>query len=335
MPISATTGPNITFGVTLSSSGQPNEYNEERGPSLNDLGEGTLDPRPQFTYRPGNRPGVPVYGWPGSFGGPVIDQTPVTLLGSAIAASQSATTGATWTPGSGLSSASVSSAGITLTTITPLSGGSPVPVLAIDSTFGGVAFGTAGTINFWDPTRAISRCLAIYNSSATSTTSNATITINGFDLYGSSMSVAVNGPASGATVTTLKAFKYVSNVQFSSALNSTALKIGTADVFGFPLFGNHPAYITAWWGASSAAQLVTISGSNAVHTFGSTATPTTATGDVRGTIATSAFGGNSNSTTSNNAAGANRLVLFMSPTVANLATISSTNFAGLVGQPQV
>lgn len=321
MTINATSGPNISFGITLSSSGATQEYNEERGPSLMDLGEGLMDPRPQFSFKPGSRPGFPVYGWAGLFGGPVIDQVPKTADSSGIAATQSATSGGSLT----LQTSAASSA-ITSVSLVPSTGNTAVTVLAIDGGMAGKAFGSAGTINLWDPAKAITRALTISNSS---NDSGINVTISGYDLYGFAMTQTLAGPNAG-TVTTSKAFKYISTITLSAAGNSTSIRVGTADVFGFPLRVDNPAYLNAWWGPSSAASLAYTS-TNGQHTFASTATATSSTGDVRGTLGTSSYqAGVSNSSATN----PNRLVMMISPSVGNLATVTSNDFSGIVGVPQ-
>ena len=318
MVINANSGPNINYGVVLSASGAANEYNEERGPSLCDLGEGLLDPRPNFGYKPGNRVGAPVYAWAGLFGGPVIDQIPTTLNTSGIAASQSATaaTGTLTLQTSAGSSSFTTISGFVPSTYTGLSNPSSITVLGIDcapgTPFGGLAFGSGGTVNLWDPTHAITRALT-FNSTGTNT--GATFTVNGFDLYGFAMHATAASTATNVSATTLKAFKYIQSITWSGA-GSTTVYVGTADVYGFPMKCDHPAYTTIWWGASSIATLVTL----ANHAFASSATATSSTGDVRGTFTSSAA---SNST----AAAPTRMVMTMSPSAQNLWTIgSSINF---------
>jgi hypothetical protein len=352
MGITAISGPQISYGLTLSSSGAVGEYNEQRGPSMCDLGEALIDPRPQFSYRPGaginspnsSTPSAPVYGWAGLFGGPVVDQVPTTISTNAVALSFSATGTAPFTV-----SPTLSTAGGQLTKITNYFGSTlttAVTVFAIDSAMAGAAFGSAGTVNIWDPTKAVSRCLTI---NGTSGSSNTNYVFSGFDLYGFQMTATIQGTSAGAgnTVTTAKAFKYLQTVTANTTTTggSSNVTVGTADVYGFPLRLDHPAYVTVWWGPSTAATLVSIS--SGLHTFGAMVTPTSTTGDVRGTFA---------STTASSTANGFKLVVIESPSVANLATVGTSNvwtssagvvassaaggvngglnFAGLVGLPQ-
>jgi hypothetical protein len=192
-------------------------------------------------------------------------------------------------------------------------------------------FGTGATIGLWDPTKAITRALVVSFSSGTGT---GAMTINGRDLYGFKLSQVVPESSAG-TFTTLKAFKYISSIVSSGTLASTAIYVGVADVFGFPLRVDTPAYLTAWWGNSTAANptaaiitaLSTTGGGT--HNFAQTVTATSTTGDVRGTLTiTSTFTAGGSSVTSN------RLQVNISPSVSNLQLITTSNFSGLVGVAQ-
>jgi hypothetical protein len=46
MVINANSGPSVQFGISQTSSGQVMQYNEDRAPSIDDLGTGFMDPRP-------------------------------------------------------------------------------------------------------------------------------------------------------------------------------------------------------------------------------------------------------------------------------------------------
>jgi len=365
MPITAIPGPAVNYGITLSSSGIPGDYNEERGPSLNDLGEGTLDPRAPFCYRPGNAVGTDVYGWPGCFGGPAVDFMPIALNTSGIAALFTSTGSSTTTPVQvTLQTSANSSSFRTIPKFIPSTYSTPVSVVMLDGYQGGVAvgqgssspilgpgcgFGTANTINIWNPLIMGGRCLTITNSSGTNTDAGTTYVIKGFDCYGMAMSCTIAGGGVSSTVTTPKAFKYIlsSGISFTaSATNAgtgTAISIGVADVFGFPLYVDHPSYATVWVGPSSGA---TISVGGAQHTFGygssvygafnvnttgSSLTAFSSLGDVRGTY------GSSLATSGNTAASGStgfRITMNISPKVLGLATISQNSFWGLVGLPQ-
>jgi hypothetical protein len=359
MTVTATDGPVINFGITMSSSGAQVQANEERGPSLNDLGEGTLDPRPYFDYKPGQRVGLPVYAWPGCFGGPAVDFCPITADTSGIAATFSASA-ASGTVQVALQTSATSSAIRVINSFIPSSYSTPVKVLMIDGyqnsvavgqgstnpAWGlGTAFGTGGTINIWNPAVMGGRCFTVTSASVTDT--GTVYTVNGFDIYGIAMSVKINGPGSGATVTSLRAMKYIvsSGVSFVAAGGSSVVSIGVADTFGFPLYVDNPGYVSILMGPSTSA-FVQFSSTNGNHTLGYgsslgfagivgnssvVATYASSNGDTRGTWASTAP---SNATAASSTT-ANRLVMNVSPRVWNLASITSTNTWGLVGIQQV
>jgi hypothetical protein len=82
----ALTGPILSFGQNASS-----DYNPDIGPSLFWGGSGILDPRTAFTYSPGNRQGLPVFGWLGYDLVTALSAVPYTAAAGAIVASANAT----------------------------------------------------------------------------------------------------------------------------------------------------------------------------------------------------------------------------------------------------
>ena len=96
-----------------------------------------------------------------------------------------------------------------------------------------IPFGTAGTIQLWNPGDMISRAVSI-----TSTTSQVvqTFTVNGLDVYGYPMTEVIT--LSGTTATTTngkKAFKYIQSVTPSVTDATGNYSVGTQDIVGFPL----------------------------------------------------------------------------------------------------
>lgn len=83
MSISAFTGPVVSFGQ-----GTSDDYNPQMGPSLFYAGTGTLDPRAQFTYQPGQRTGQPTYGFLGTTRIQTLNAIPITLTAALLAATQ-------------------------------------------------------------------------------------------------------------------------------------------------------------------------------------------------------------------------------------------------------
>ncbi len=320
MAITAQPGPQIIYGITLSSSGADMEHNADRGPSITDLGLATADPRAPFCYSPGAASSDAVYSWAGAFGGPVVDQAPSAKSSNVIAATQVPT------GGTALTLNTISSNGFgAATTISAFEGGS-TSVRAIDGAMTGAAFGISGGVNIWNPATAVARTLSFFGSSNGSSAESWSIA--GRDIYGQKMTELVLGASTGQSsnvgTVSLKAWKYISAITPSTvngSIGSTLVIVGTNDVFGLPIRVDHPAYAQAWLGASSNAVIL----ASSQFLFASTAaTATSTTGDVRGTVA---------STISSTAAGF-KVVIFASPSVANLLTVTSTNTAGLVGVTQ-
>lgn len=315
MAITANSGPEILFGITVSASGATTSYNDQRGPSLIDLGDGMLDPRSQFGYgyQPGQGPTNNIFGFWGQQG--IVDYVPSTISSNAIAA---ASTG----NGGGVAlTLTATGAGITVVTsiVAPETGKLAGTLLAIDgpcggSTAAGVSFGQSGAINIWNPNTVCGRGITIVATGA----DGGTWTIAGRDAYGFKVTEQIT--AANTPMTSKKAYKYISAISASTTLASTTITVGTADVYGFPLLVQHTAYTNIWWGGSSNATLVTLS--TGAHVFGSSlAVATSTNGDVRGTF-TSSNGSNSSGTT------VNRLVMFVSPSVGPGAT-SPSSVAGL------
>jgi hypothetical protein len=362
MGITAISGPQICYGTVLSSSGAPGEYNEHRGPSLADLGEGLLDPRPQYAYRPGTdaglQPGAKVFAWAGLFGGPVLDQAPSIANTSGLAPAQTSTGAAGTFLTLATTAQNTFQNSITPTTIFPATIGTAVSVLAIDGVQKGTPFGTTGFVNLWDPTNAIARAPTLTAPTTADTTGSYLVT--GFDLYGFQLTWKASGSGTAATQTCPKAMKYIRNIQILTPGTSN-VAFGISDTYGFPLRLDHPAYLSLWLGQSSDSTLVTVAVGN--HTFAYTGVTTSTTPDVRGTYAstTATTGGTIFGTSLTGTSSTPfRIVMIQSPSVQNLATIATSqiygssgvllssaatgyggvspsgvlNFAGIVGVPQ-
>lgn len=105
------------------------------------------------------------------------------------------------------------------------------------------------------------------------------ITINGFDQYNQPMTQLILGPAGATTVTTLKAFQYISSIAVAGGTTNT-VAVGTSDTIGLPM------------AVTSFNYLMPLCYNNAVITANTgftaavlTSPATNATGDVRGTYA--------------------------------------------------
>jgi hypothetical protein len=177
-----------------------------------------------------------------------------------------------------------------------------------------VVFGTGGTglggpIRYWDPAWALSRTLILTNNG---NDSSGFYLVSGYDIYGYPMSQLLTGPSTG-TVSTTKAFKYITSIVPSGTIASTSVSVGTNDVFGLPL---RTDYVTSLFAYFNNAALIVPSA--APFVAADITTPSTTTGDVRGTY----YSGVASD-------GTKRLTVFWNPIAANM---NST--AGLLGQPQ-
>src|SRR5258708_31088990 len=126
MGITAISGPQVVYGIVVGSTGNVNEYNEERGPSLYDLGGGMADPRVQFYgYNPGDAVGTQTKGLYDQTG--LIDYIPFTANSCSITLS----TGNAPVSGSALTLNAISSNGAIATTLIAPETGAAVSVVAL------------------------------------------------------------------------------------------------------------------------------------------------------------------------------------------------------------
>ena len=281
-------------------SGSANQ-NPQESPSVFLEGTMLLDPRAPYTFVSGGDVSAKTYGWV-STRCLVVNQVPSTISAVNIAASQS--------PGAGaITLVSSSGAGITVgVSITRADTGAAVTgLLAIDSTMAAVAYGQDGTINAWDPTKAISRNVRIVSGGDDS---GITFTVTGYDLYGYPMSEAITG-ANAGTASGVKAFKYISAVTHTGSV-ATTVTIGTGDVYGFPLRCDYFSEPQIYWNNTA------ITASTGFVAAVTTSPATTTTGDVRGTYATQSASDNTK-----------RLQIYVSPSAANVSSIT-----GLLGVAQ-
>lgn len=327
MAVSTVAGPQITYGITLSSSGADFEHNPDRGPSFADLGEGLLDPRPPFMFAPGQASSKPFFGWAGLFGGPVVDQAPSATSTNNIAATQVPVGGTALTLNAN------TSLGFGAAAIINAYEGGTVSIRPIDGAMTGLAFGVSGGANLWNPQTAVARTLTVFGSSNGSTAEAWSVA--GRDLYGQKMTELILGASTGQSSNVggigKKAWKYISSIVPSTvngAIGSTLVTVGTNDVYGFPLRVDHPGYVTAWAGSASSATLITAS-SASIHTLAVTSAASATTGDVRGTLGSSTVGSLSNSSNF-------KIVMFISPSAQNLqaTSLGSSYPSGIVGLQQ-
>lgn len=142
-----------------------------------------------------------------------------------------------------------------------------------------LAAGTGTTFGTYKGVPAVkldlARCVTLTGVGGTVAVS---FTVSGYDVYGQAMTQTLTGPAGATTVTTTKAFFYVTSVVGAGATTNT-VSAGTSDVMGLPYA------ITAF------GHLGSINYNNAVVTASTgfvaavTTTASATTGDVRGTYA--------------------------------------------------
>jgi hypothetical protein len=102
------------------------------------------------------------------------------------------------------------------------------------------------------------------------------MTVSGYDVYGQAMSEVITVAVAGTAVSGLKAFYQVSGVTIAGS--ATVCLVGTTDVLGSPVRILDLAYIVH----AGYNNVITDNAATAVKA--DTATATTATGDVRGTV---------------------------------------------------
>lgn len=305
MSKSAQPGPLIIFGQRLPL-GSAGPTNPDLAPSLFWGGSGLFDPRGGY-----NLVRAGALGFLGTTGIAVVNAVPSTISAVNIAASQS--------PGAGaITLVSATGAGITVLAaalvVWPSGNTIPVGALALDGAPGLVAFGIPDlatgytSVSLYDPTKALARNVRITSGG---NDSGIVFTVNGYDIYGFPMTEAITGP--NATLASgKKAFKFITSVTHTGSV-ATTVTIGTGDVFGFPIRSDFFSENEIFY---NSAGITANTGYLAADT---TSPATTTTGDVRGT-----YGVVSASD------GTKRLVIYASPSVANIG--SNT---GLFGVTQV
>lgn len=334
MSITALSGPFVSFGLTLTStagtgiSGNEVEHNPQRGPSVFDLGIGLADPRQAYQYKPGASVTADVLGFVGGFG--VVDLAPVAANSSAFLISSNVTSTAFAATAFTLLSSQTGTAATTI--VAPESGATTGTLVCIGSTAVTLAFGSDGTINFWNPAAAFGRCVSITTSSSGD---RGGYTIAGRDAYGYKVTETLHSTdatrastnSSGLTITSLKAYKYVSSIIGASTITSTGVGAGFTDGFGFPLYvgyaGASNLTLAVSTGAASGDMMATVIATTAAVTFGATATATSTTGDVRGVWTSSVATGSSA-----------HLQIVVRPTANNLNSVSASDVSPLFGVAQ-
>jgi hypothetical protein len=191
-----------------------------------------------------------------------------------------------------------------------------------------VAFGATNTINCWNSAGGTGRCLAITTSSSGE---KGGITINGRDFYGYKVSETLfstdatraSTNSSGITLTTQKAFKYVTSMIMSTTTTSTGIGVGTTDTYGLPLYCGFNSFDLRFFISTNAYNSAYTALTSNTLVLGTTVTQTSTTGDVRGTIA---------STTPSD--GTVRIMIEQLVTALQASVVTNTDTSGIFGVTQ-
>lgn len=285
----------------------------DAAPSLDFGGSSIQDPRLPWNTA-NSAAGAAAIGWFGCGRVKTLGQVPSAIATANIAALANAVSGTAMTL------VSATGAGITVLAASLLALPSlvtvPAGALAIDGAPTYTDFATLPNgchTKFYNVSSLSGRAVSITGVSGGA---GGNFLIRGADIYGYPMSQLLTVGAGVNTANTLKAFKFIYSVtpQFSDAHNYS---VGTADVFGFPLFMLEFPDAEVIWGTPQAFQ--TLSGGT--WTPGVTTSPATnLTGDVRGTWAP----------TTNASDGTKKLSFYQTMTSGRF-TSPPPNFINLVG----
>jgi len=329
MGITANSGPLLQYGITTGGStdgltGNVADYNDQRAPSVSDLGYALMDPRAAYAYAPGGSVTNKTMAFFNSVG--LIDVVPpakssVAVVAAVTASSSLASTALTLQAGS-------TTRGTFDTTIVAPESGATISVLMLGSSTDNQYedMGTTGAINLWSPTN-VSRAVSVILSSYTDTA----WTVHGRDEYGYKISAGMSMSSVGSFEssfggTTTQTFRYIDAIYTSSTPSSTGiLGVGTTDTYGFPLkvpyFGQQTVQVSVSSAALVGGALIALTSANA--TLASTLTATSTTPNVRGTFISSV-----------GSSGSYRLQIRVTPAASAIAAVASSDISPLFGVTQ-
>jgi hypothetical protein len=246
-------------------------------PSLDFLGSGLQDHRLPVNSKgsSANQPGI--IGFYGAVF-PTTNIVPSTAAVANIAPAANAVAGVA------LPLVGASGAGITVITVAAPNTFQPTGLVltagvAIDGLSAVIPFGGANggfNTSFYNRSLYTGRCLSVTGVNGGT---GGTVTIKGYDVYGYPMTQTVTVGAGINTVNTLKAFKVVTSVT-PNFTDAHTYSVGTADIFGLPLYSNLPGDLYIAYNSTLVTALAT------GFVAGDVTSPATSlTGDVRGTYA--------------------------------------------------
>lgn len=245
----------------------------DQAPSLFWGGNGIQDSRVPYNTA-NSATGAGALGWHGQGLIKVIGAVPSAISTTNIAAAQAVASGTAMTLTAGTGITALTAAMLALGSMNTI----PVGALAIDGAPAYVRFGSLPNsfkTVFYDPAGMIARAVSV---TAAASAAGGAVTIAGFDVYGFPLTQTVTAVAA-TTVTTLKAFKFVTSVTPAFTDASHNYSVGTSDVYGLPLVAKQIADVQATFNSILLGS-TTMTFAAAVTTSPATA----ATGDVRGTI---------------------------------------------------
>lgn len=278
-------------------------------PSLDLMGSGLLDHRLQWNKANNFAgTGLGIVGWYGAGYIAVVDQVPSTLSATNISSVTGVVTGTPMVLAA--ASTGITVVGAAGQLMFPSLRTVPAGSLILDGLPGIIRFGTSFIQGIYQHTTFLSRAVTITGATGGA---GGNFLVSGYDVYGFPLTQLLTVGAGAVAATTAKTFKFISSVtpQFTDA---HAYTVGTADVFGFPLFSALFSSLQLRWNSA----VVT---SSTGYTSGVTTNPSTnLTGDVRGTYAVQSASD-----------GTKRFTLSMRPSVSTMAVNPTFGLFG-VGQ---
>ncbi len=303
MSFSSFAGPILSWYRGRTQSGGAGDNNPDApAPDMSAYGYAVMDVRDPFAFQPGQGGTRRFFGFLGAGDVVLIDQVPSTISTTNVAAAAAPAAGVAMT----LVAASGSGITVGVSVVNALTGVAVTGLRAIDGAMGSVALGDSGSMNLWDPAKALSRALSL---TSTANLSGMTFTARGYDLYGYPVTCTRAGPNNN-TVNFTKALKYVASVT-PSGTNAGTVSVGISDIFGLPLRADAFAYVPIYWNDTP------ITASTGFTAAVTTDPATALTGDVRGTYAVQSASDNTK-----------RLQVFWRPKAANISQ------SGWFGVPQ-
>ena len=332
MALNATAGPNLTFGLTGTSTNgltysSLQDYNDQRAPDVSDLGFAMADPRAAYAYNPGEPVTTQTMCFYNSRGS--HDFVAVAASSVGLVAANTASTGTGVSGAFTLQSASTGRGTYSVNITAPENGAAVTSILTCDSSVSQfLSFGVSGTVAAWAPGTGAGRCISIVTTSG----SDSPYTVVGRDIYGYKMTEQIPiGAALSITASYggigIKAFKYVSAIYNSSVPTSTGLLgIGFCDRLGLPMYGPYGGQniaISVSSGANLGNLIIGLTSANYALPMASTGTATSTTADTRGVWISSV------TLTTNY-----RVQINVTPSASAAYSVSASDVTGLFGATQ-